>query len=172
MGQERKENARQKTIIEEVLAALRTTNLDAQVLQWLAKVTNVRYPRDPEEPSGRRFEARRLIPLALWTYRPVAPGRGGFTVPGRRGNGSFRSWNVEHRLPAVSTRIAGRRIVRPPSRRERIATKLADLRCRERWRRWTQILARVEDGRATAGERPTPVRARDQVLGTTKLSDR
>ena len=42
--------------------------------------------------------------------------------------------------------------MRPPSRRERIATTLADLRCRARWKALDEILAGVDDGGTTAGE--------------------
>ncbi len=84
-------------------------DLNAQVVQWLDTVANVRIHGTLKERPARRFEAERphLMPLAPWTYRPVAP-RPVEAAPGRAAEAVVLPLvDVEYRPLAEYARIAG-----------------------------------------------------------------
>ena len=83
-------------------------DLNAQTLQWLDTVANVRIHGTLKERPADRFENERphLMPLAPWSYRPVVPQsdpRAGQT----RGAAAPRFVDVEHRPLAQYGRITG-----------------------------------------------------------------
>ena len=141
-------------------------DLNAQVVRWLDTVANVRIHGILKERPARRFEAERprLMPLAPWAYRPVIP-RPVEAEPGRAAEGGDPSARG-CRAPPVG-RVCpdrGRRIVRPPPRRDRIAAQLADLKMPGALEALDEVLRGIDGGGTTAGEAIEPLLAAQIAL--------